>query len=236
LRQFLPGLSANLPPGLPPNRRRYRQPTFWDHDWPIICQVPAVSPCGDPTGKERQSDLIAIEAISLRECRMPKAIKAVAATKSKRADAADRKLIERALAFWSVQDVEQTLEAFSDDIVYQLYICQSALPFGGETRGKEAVRTMLFDILAQFDYVSYEPWILSVTAGVARIQTRYVMRHRASEEELAGSKRFVCTIKRGRITLIVEYHDAPLVKAFMELANWRIDQKAAAERALRARR
>lgn len=166
---------------------------------------------------------------------MSKTAKTKGPSRTQAACLPDRTLIDTALAYWSVQDVEQTLGLFSDDIVYQLYICQSALPFGGETRGKEAVRTMLYDILAQFDYVSYEPAILGVKDGVARIQTRYVMRHRASEEELSGSKRFVCTIKDGLITLIVEYHDAPLVEAFMRLANWRLDQKATAERMLRLR-
>ena len=155
--------------------------------------------------------------------------------RSQAAPVSDTRLIEKALAYWSVQDVEQTLGLFSDDIVYQLYVCRSAFPFGGETRGKDAVRTLLFDILAQFDYVSYEPAILGVKDGVARIQTRYVMRHRASEEELCGSKRFVCTIKDGLITLIVEYHDAPLVEAFMRLANWRLDQNAAAKHMLQLR-
>lgn len=144
----------------------------------------------------------------------------------------DGMLVEEAIAYWSVQDVEATLGLLSDDIVYQLYVCKSALPFGGETRGKDAVRAMLFEILAAFDYIAYEPVILAVRGGVARIQTRYVMRHRASGEQLSGSKRFVCTMKDGAITLIVEYHDAPLVEAFMRLANWRLDQGATAERPL----
>jgi ketosteroid isomerase-like protein len=138
----------------------------------------------------------------------------------------DRERVEALTAYWSAQDVELTLGCFSDDVIYQLYICRSALPFGGEVHGKAAVRDLLFDILAVFDYVRYEPVILACSRGVARVQTHYVMRHRASGEELSGSKRFVCTLQGGLITRVFEYHDVELVEAFMRHANGRIAARA----------
>jgi ketosteroid isomerase-like protein len=139
----------------------------------------------------------------------------------------DRSQVEALLQYWSVQDVEQTLDCLADDVIYQLYICRSALPFGGEMTGKPAVRDLLFDILAHFDYLHYEPVILNVSGGVARIHTHYVMRHRASGEHLAGSKRFVCTLQDGLITRVFEYHDVALIEAFMRHANGRIAARAA---------
>jgi ketosteroid isomerase-like protein len=142
-----------------------------------------------------------------------------ARTRSARQNEMDRAVIEAVLRFWSVQDVEQTLACFSDDIVYQLYMCRSATPFGGEVIGIDDVRDLLFDILADFDYVRYEPTVLSVHDGVARIQTAYVLRHRASGEELGGSKRFICTLQNQRITRVFEYHDVALVEAFLRHAK-----------------
>lgn len=130
-------------------------------------------------------------------------------------------LIETTLKFWAVQDVEQTLGMLSDDVVYQIYNVATAAPFAGATRGKDALRTRLYDILAAFDYLHYEPILLDVRDGVARVQTCFVLRHRASREQLSGSKRFVCTINDGAIARIDEYHDAALFSAFMGLTRSR---------------
>lgn len=135
-------------------------------------------------------------------------------------------LIETTLQYWSAQDVERTLELVSDNVVYQLYISQTALPYGGETRGKDDFRDVLFDILAQFDYLSYEPVILGICGDVARVQTRCVLHHRASGHELDMSKRSVFRIKHGLIVRIDEYLDAALVESFMRLAQWRIRENA----------
>jgi ketosteroid isomerase-like protein len=161
------------------------------------------------------------------ECIMPKPVKGVATSGTMLEHGATFELVKRALACWRFQDVEQTLAVCSEDILYRLYICPSALPSGGEARGKEAVRSLLHDFLGQFGYVSYVPTVLSLTDGIARIQTRFVLRHRASAEELAGSKRFVCTFEGGQITRIVEYHDAALFTAFTTFGQWRAERQAA---------
>jgi len=135
----------------------------------------------------------------------------------------DLEAVEAVLTYWAVQDVEMTVSLFAEDIVYQLYVSRSAKPYGIERTGKEAVKGMLYDLLAEFDYLTYEADILEVSRGVARIQQRYVLRHRSSGEELAGSKRFVCTLQNGLFTRIHEYHDAALVEAFMKLAKWRLN-------------
>jgi ketosteroid isomerase-like protein len=145
---------------------------------------------------------------------------------SRRSDTADRACVEALLRYWSAQDVEQTLSCFTDDIVYQLHICRSAHPFGGEMVGIDAVRTMLFDILAHFDTLQYEPVVLGVSDGVARIQTSYVLHHRASGTDLVGTKRFVCILAGGLITRVYEYHDMARVEAFMAYASSRPLQQA----------
>ena len=139
--------------------------------------------------------------------------------------AQDRAVIESVFAYWSAQDVEQTVSLLSEDVVYQLYVCRSAHPFGGEWVGREAVRTLLFDLLAEFDYLAYEPTILEVHDGVARVHSRYHIRHRASGEDLSGSKRLICTLQNGLVTRIHEYEDAPMVEAFIRLTNWRLTQQ-----------
>jgi len=146
--------------------------------------------------------------------------------------------VEAVIAYWAAQDVEMTVSMFADDIVYQLYVSRSAQHICIERTGRSAVRSMLYDLLADFDYLSYEADILEVNNGVARVHTSYIMRHRATGDELAGSKRFVCTLKNGLFTRLHEYHDAALVEAFMKLAKWRLgeqEQPASIESVIRSR-
>lgn len=137
----------------------------------------------------------------------------------KEVDADDFALIEDSLRYWRVQDVELTLSTYADDVVYRLYTFQNQEPGFADLRGKDAVRTALYDILSQFDYLSYTSDILDVSDGVGRVQSRFVLRHRMSGESLSGSKRQRIAIAAGEIVRIDEYHDLALVNAFMRLTQ-----------------
>jgi ketosteroid isomerase-like protein len=132
-----------------------------------------------------------------------------------------RSLVAAFLARWRVQDVEMTLEYTNEDIVYALYISDTALPYGGETRGKANIRNVLYAILAEFDYLKYEPTIVAVDGDVVRAQVQFIYHHRLTGENLAGSKRLVFTVRDGLIVRIEEYHDAGMVEAFMRLTAHR---------------
>ena len=68
----------------------------------------------------------------------------------------NRSVVAAFLACWRVQDVETTLEYTNENIVYALYISETALPYGGETHGKANIRNVLYAILAEFDYLKYD--------------------------------------------------------------------------------
>lgn len=135
----------------------------------------------------------------------------------------NRAVVESFLACWSVQDVELTIDHVHEDFVYALYISETALPYGGETRGKENVRAVLYAILAEFDYLRYEPEIVAVEGNVVRTSVAFVYHHRRTGENLSGTKRMVLRLKDGFITRIDEYHDAAKVEAFMRLAAQRTE-------------
>lgn len=135
----------------------------------------------------------------------------------------NRATVESFLACWSVQDVEMTVAHVHDDLVYALYISEAALPYGGETRGKDNVRTVLYAILAEFDYLHYAPEIVSIEGEVIRVTAAFVYHHRRTGENLTGTKRMVFQLEDGLIIRIDEYHDAAKVEAFMRLAAQRTE-------------
>lgn len=126
------------------------------------------------------------------------------------------------LACWSVQDVEMTLQHVDESVVYALYISETALPFGGETRGKANCRDVLYAILADFDHLKYEPAIVGVKGDVVRARVEIAYRHRQTGGMLTGSKRLLITVKNGLIVRVEEYHDAAMVEAFMRLTAHRV--------------
>ncbi|MEQ1696921.1 MAG: hypothetical protein ABL901_13880 [Hyphomicrobiaceae bacterium] len=135
---------------------------------------------------------------------------------------ADVALIERALMYWRVQDVESMLSTYADGIVYHVYTFQEASPQFAEFAGKEAVRAVLYDILADFDYLFYASDLIELRDGVARVQSRFVLRHRGSGESLSGSKRQRIHVANGVIVRIDEYHDVAMVDAFMRLTKFKL--------------
>ena len=135
----------------------------------------------------------------------------------------NRAVVGSFLACWSVQDVEMTVAHVHEDFVYALYISETALPYGGETRGRDNVRAVLYAILAEFDYLRYEPEIISVEGDVVRVAATFVYHHRRTGEDLSGTKRMVFQLSDGRIARIDEYHDAAKVEAFMRLAAQRTE-------------
>jgi ketosteroid isomerase-like protein len=128
-------------------------------------------------------------------------------------------LIELLIAYWKVQDIEMTLRLCHDDVVYQLHVDPIAVPYAGETRGKDAFRETMHHMQKEWDYVRYESVLLGIEDSVARVQTQFSYRHRASGETLAGSKRWVIVIRDGLVARVDDYQDAALIAAFMRLCQ-----------------
>ena len=133
-----------------------------------------------------------------------------------------RTVVEEFFARWSVQDVELTATLFHDDMVYRLDVVSDLLPFGGEWRGKDACREAMFSILEEFDYLRYDPTIMSVRGRVVRAQVHFKYQHRRTGGVLEGRRRLVFTVQKGLIVRVHGYHDAELVDAFMRLTHSRI--------------
>jgi ketosteroid isomerase-like protein len=140
-----------------------------------------------------------------------------------------REVVEAFLAFRVAQDVERACALLHDSIVYKIHAATSNLPFGGERYGVDACRDVLFSILEDFDYLAYEPTILSARGRTVRTQVRFKYRHRLTGGILEGTRRLVFKVKGGLIVRIDGYHDAKLVEAFMKLTKYRLANNMLAE-------
>jgi ketosteroid isomerase-like protein len=134
----------------------------------------------------------------------------------------NREVVEAFFAYWRVQDVEMTCALFHDNVVDKLHVASRVLPFGGEWRGLSACRQNMFSILEEFDYLLYEPTLVSARGGVVRAHVRFKYQHRRTGGILEGTRRLVFHVRNGRIILIHGFHDAQLVDAFMQLTQHRM--------------
>lgn len=129
-------------------------------------------------------------------------------------------LVHGLIAYWGeAQDVESLLALCHDDVVYRLHTDPVSTAYTGDRRGKEAVRELLYDILSEWDYLEYEAEVLGEENGTARLQCRYRRLHRPSGNVLTGSKRVVVRVKREQVSEIDVFEDAPMVGAFLRLAE-----------------
>jgi ketosteroid isomerase-like protein len=133
-----------------------------------------------------------------------------------------REVVEAFFAYWGAQDVELATALFHDRIIYKLHVASADVPFGGVWRGREACRDTMFSILEEFDYLRYEPTIVSARGGVVRAQVRFKYQHRCTGGVLEGTRRLVFQVKGGRIVRVDGYHDVQLVEAFMRLTKSRL--------------
>jgi ketosteroid isomerase-like protein len=105
------------------------------------------------------------------------------------------------------------------DVVYRLNVSRDLLPLGGETVGWDAVNSVMLGIREVFDYLVYNPRILSVADNVVRARIELMLRHKPSGEILTGQMRSVFTVRDGLIARVDEYVDAPMVESFMRLVG-----------------
>jgi ketosteroid isomerase-like protein len=130
-----------------------------------------------------------------------------------------RSLIASFFACWRVQDLEMALVHVHPDIVYVIHNGPDASPLAGVYCGIDRVRELGYRVLAEFDYIRYEPTILGADDDIVRAQVVFGLRHRGSGHIIEGSQRSVFVVRDGVITSIDVYEDALKVAAFMRLAR-----------------
>jgi len=132
-----------------------------------------------------------------------------------------RALVASWLACWAAEDVEMTLAHLHEDIVYKVHT-SVVLPFGGERRGHDALRELMFTVLTDFDVLLYAPSYIRSTAQGVRAGVAYHYRHRATGEVLEGTRRFLIQVDGDLIARIDGYYDDRMVEAFMRLTRHRV--------------
>jgi len=130
-----------------------------------------------------------------------------------------RSVVASFLAYWSVQDLEMALAHGHPDVVYTIHNGRDASPLAGVYRGVEACRDLGYAMLAEFDYLNYEPTIVAVEDAIVRAQVNFRYRHRATGNIIEGSRRLVFEIRDDLIYRLDSYEDTLRLEAFMRMSR-----------------
>lgn len=130
-----------------------------------------------------------------------------------------RSVVASFFACWRVQDLEMAVAHAHPDIVYTIHNGRDASPLAGVYRGPEACRDLGYAVLAEFDYLAYEPTIVAVEDNIVRAQVNFRYRHRTTGNIIEGSRRLVFEIRDELIYRLDSYEDTLRLEAFMRMSR-----------------
>lgn len=126
-------------------------------------------------------------------------------------------IARRFLAVWAAGDIDACMDFLAEDAVYTLYISREAVPFGGETAGRQNIEAALRLIRRQWEYLLFRPHNFVAKGDTVRVRVEHMYRHRASGAVLSGNFRLVFKMRDGLLVRADEYHDRAMVEAFVRL-------------------
>ena len=86
-----------------------------------------------------------------------------------------KSVVDRLYVAWKARDLQSVLALLSDDMVFALHVPANVLAVGGETKGKTAVAAALQTFLDTYDFLAYEPGLVTGddTRANAEVHFRY---------------------------------------------------------------
>ena len=129
-------------------------------------------------------------------------------------------IVEAFYQAWLVRDVDTAMAYCHDGVTLAQHVSTDVLPFAGTTIGKGRFDERMRLVFRDWVFEKALPTILSVDLGTGVVRTTCVFaaRHVPTGELLEGRMRHVFEVIDGRIRYLDEFHDAPMIEAFMRLA------------------
>lgn len=118
---------------------------------------------------------------------------------------------------WARQDLPGTLALAHDNVVYEMFIPQDIVLFGGKTQGKAAMSDRMQTILEQFDMLRFDVIDSKIADNAEHARVAFAFRHKVAEETISGTMRLKARVQDGLIVDFKEYHDVDKIRAFMRL-------------------
>lgn len=128
-----------------------------------------------------------------------------------------KEVVQEFVKVWAAGDLAATMRLVAEDVRYTLHLSNELLFLGGETVGRDNIERALRRIRSEFEFLLVRPRAIVARGDVVRLALEFMYRHVASGEVLSGRCRLIMQIRDGLIVNAEEYHDRPMVEAFLRL-------------------
>jgi ketosteroid isomerase-like protein len=128
-------------------------------------------------------------------------------------------IVEAIYASWRARDLAALMAYCGDDIVFTIHVPQDSGAFAGESCGRTAMLARLKMIVAEFDFLRFEPGTPIIDGERVKVLVDFHGRHISSGQDIVCRLRHVWHFAGGRLVRIDEFHDGEMVRAFMNLAR-----------------
>ena len=137
-----------------------------------------------------------------------------------------KSVVDRLYVAWKARDLQSVLALLSDDMVFALHVPANVLAVGGETKGKTAVAAALQTFLDTYDFLAYEPGLVTGDDTRANAEVHFRYRQRTTGEVIDSQLLHSWLVEAGKITRLDEWHDLPGVRAFFDRVAFRLASNA----------
>jgi ketosteroid isomerase-like protein len=128
-----------------------------------------------------------------------------------------KEVVQKFVKVWAAGDLAATMSLVAEDARYTLHLSDELIFIGGETVGRDNIEQALRQVRREFDYLVFRPMTIVARGDVVRLRMEFMYRHMASGQILSGRFRLIIGVKDGLIFKADEYHDRPMVEAFLRL-------------------
>lgn len=118
---------------------------------------------------------------------------------------------------WLVRDVDTAMAYCHDDVTLAQHVSTDVLPFAGTTIGKGRFDDRMRLVFRDWHFDKALHTILGIDGETVRATCAFTVRHLPTGEVLEGRMRHLFEVADGRIRHVDEFHDAPMIEAFMRL-------------------
>jgi ketosteroid isomerase-like protein len=127
--------------------------------------------------------------------------------------------VEGVYRAWMLRDRDAMLAYFTDDAILAQHISTDVLPFAGTTIGKGRLSDRIDMVFRDWDFEEIKLATLTIEGDHVRCHVDFRFRYKPTGDVLDGRMRYVFHVEGGRIVHLDEYHDAPMIEAFMRLTQ-----------------
>lgn len=112
--------------------------------------------------------------------------------------------------------LEDVLSSVDDEFRFIIHLPEELFPGGNRPRDRDETTQIMRHYMEAYDFLTYDPGPIIVTADKATAQPHVRLRHKKSGKILETKFRHLWHIQNGKVVVLEESFDLPVIEAFLK--------------------